>query len=174
MGRGLVVFVTSPLELQSKRGDWMTPADVRSVLAEFSPVGFDPCPAPSPDLWFAAANESGDGLASDWSAKGLVFCNPPYRPLAPWAEKAAAEAKRGAEIIFLCPPRTGTVAFQQYIRSALRLCFWAKRIAFIDSLTARPVKDNTTDSIFAYWGPRSDRFARVFGKHGRIYTPVAT
>lgn len=98
------------------RDEWWTPDDLFAELwNEFGPFDLDAaaseqnakCP-----LFFTIVD---DGLSQPW--KGRVWCNPPYRNLIRWVEKAWYEVSRegGADlVVLLLPAQTSTRWFHDY------------------------------------------------------------
>jgi hypothetical protein len=72
-------------------------------------------------------------LAPDIPVRPLLFLNPPFADIAPWAAKCAAEARLGAEILFLVPASVGSEWFAEHVWKHAcvyllrgRLCFDGK------------------------------------------------
>lgn len=65
--------------------------------------------------------------------KGLLWLNPEFSDITPWARKCAEEAARGARILFLTPASVGSNWFADYVHKKAmvvalnpRLCFDGK------------------------------------------------
>ncbi len=116
----------------SSRQDYATPADfLAAVVARFGPLYFDL--AASDDNakakhYFTIRDNS---LVQEWhKLPGLLWLNPPFDHIMPWACKCAEEAALGARILFLVPASVGSNWFNEFVhRKALvlalngRLCF---------------------------------------------------
>jgi hypothetical protein len=65
------------------------------------------------DLWIG---EKQNSLSVDWSFElsGVLWLNPPFGDIPPWARKCAREAKRGARIVMLTPASVGANWFWDY------------------------------------------------------------
>lgn len=101
-----------------------TPQAVYASLdAEFG-FTLDPCPLDSSGT--AGASLWGkDGLARSWAGE-RVFCNPPYRDIAPWLQKA----REAALAVFLVPSRTDTRWWHDYAMGADEIRFIRGRLTF--------------------------------------------
>jgi len=56
--------------------------------------------------------EGCDGLIEPWDF--VTYCNPPYKNIMPWVEKAITEAERGSTSVLLLPARLETKWFDMY------------------------------------------------------------
>jgi phage N-6-adenine-methyltransferase len=145
---------------------WETPDGLLCLVrAVFDgQIGLDPCTTEkNPCSAKSCLFHPGDGLARSWFAYGGVYVNPPYSRLKDWALKCADEAKAGTEIILLCPARTDTVAFHDYICRADALRLLRGRLTFRGAPSAAPFP-----SLLAYWGEHEKRFRRAFQPLGWI------
>jgi site-specific DNA-methyltransferase (adenine-specific) len=77
--------------------------------------------------------ENDNALDKPWhKMKGLLWLNPPYKHIKPWAEKCAIESELGANILFLVPASFSdwfvnlVVAFSDVYFLHGRLCFDGK------------------------------------------------
>ena len=149
--------------LSSKRMDWNTPESFLALVRKVAPIGLDPCSNVTSKVKASAAWLSG-GLEVDWSGFGLVYVNPPYgRELKQWAEKIAAEADRGVEIIALVPARTDTKWFRQMWNRKSAVCLWQGRITFEGAPNPAPFP-----SAVFYYGPHDLKFMQAFCDAGMI------
>lgn len=158
-----------------------TPERELKLVRSFASIGLDPASNPGSTVgasitWYGPVDSAPpaqrvDGLVASWSAivyEGeIVFVNPPYgNYIVPWIGKMNAEAKEGVEIIALLPGRFDTKWFRAM--QASRLCWYGRRIPFIDH--SKPDQKDTAKfpSVFAYWGNRPARFEEIFGEHGTV------
>lgn len=84
----------------------LTPPDfLAAVEKRFGPIKLDAAAsAPNVCPWhFGPGGLAPDGLAVDWLIGGLVWVNPPFRDCGVWAQKCAAEARRGVFSVLLTP-----------------------------------------------------------------------
>ena len=137
--------------------EWKTPAWLLELVREFNggQIGLDPASGPG-SLVNAVLywTKEFDGLLPPWGGFGLVYVNPPCSrgQIARWMGKCAAEG-RTVEIIALPPVATATRWWQEHVTTADAICF-----------LELPV--NGSALAVCYWGPRRERFRRVFAPLG--------
>jgi hypothetical protein len=178
----------------SSEMNWRTPPFFLDLVRQVGLIGYDPATAsdnPTDALSFSTPEgthdncvlgwlEGEDGLRSDWAQwhiKGaLTFCNPPYgRALQDdWAPKMAVHRK---EAIYLVPARVETQWWESLLRTSTRTLLWSSpefgsRVHFVNP-DGTPAKNGAAfpSSVF-YRGPRFAKFARVFGRHGKLIREV--
>lgn len=102
---------------------WRTPVAVYEALdAEFH-FTLDPCHAGA--IW--------DGTAIPWSGE-RVYCNPPYKNIAPWLAKA-----READVaVYLLPSRTGTQWWAEFAHQASEIRWVRGRLNFQGGKSGAP------------------------------------
>lgn len=89
-----------------------------------------------------------DALIRDWHAlKGLLWLNPPYANIGPWARKCADESAKGAEILLLVPGSVGSKWFWDYVYTYSTVYCLSPRISF-DGKHPYP-----KDLILCHYGP---------------------
>lgn len=114
---------------ESDRDSWTTPKWLTDLLPI---VDLDPCSNERStvrhSISYRLSNEADNGLTKDWH--GLVFVNPPYSAILPWAQKLAAEYRHIRGVGFLVNADSST-AWWRILRRYLpiRLDF-DKRIQF--------------------------------------------
>lgn len=115
--------------------DYQTPKDfMAAVKRRFEWLSVDLAASPFNTQCVQFLSESHNSLTWDWSKlEGLLWLNPPFDNIAPWAEKCAKEAKLGAKILFLTPASVGSVWFAEHVFAKAmvfalrpRLCFDGK------------------------------------------------
>lgn len=116
---------------QSKQ-DYATPLDfIKVVEKRFGPIAFD--------LAASAENHKGggyftkemDSLQQHWhELPGLLWLNPPFDNIAPWAKKCAEESVRGANILLLVPASIGSNWFREHVYEYGRIIALNGRIHF--------------------------------------------
>lgn len=119
---------------ESYSDEYYTPIDVvRRLEATYGPFTLDPCctekSAKAPKFY----TQEDDGLAQDWTGE-VVFCNPPYSNIEPWAIKCAEQAAYVSCLLIPC--RTGNAWFQDvvipnvavmyFVRSRIQFQTWAQ------------------------------------------------
>jgi ParB family chromosome partitioning protein len=156
----------------SGNNEWYTPAAfvdaARDVLG-----GFDLDPASSEianrtvraERIFTAED---DGLAQDWPI-GTIWMNPPYaQPLmGQFADRFAAEVRRGSTGIVLVNNATETAWFQTIAAECAAICFPRTRIKFVDpegNASGAPLQGQA----IIYCGPSPDDFAEAFSAFGLV------
>lgn len=154
----------------SESNEWYTPAvyidAARRALGE---IDLDPASSEQANRTVQATRiytAEDDGLAQPWA--GRVFLNPPYGGAqAPFVGKLAEEISAGrvtAAIALVSAYSTDTRWFQPLWDGTL--CFLTGRIKW-DNPTGRQ-SSATIGSVFVYFGPEPDAFARAFARFGPI------
>ena len=74
-----------------------------------------------------------DGLSQSWLTPGgtWAYCNPEFRKLRRWLEKAAAEAKLGASVACLVPAATGANWWRDLVHGHAYILHLNGRITFV-------------------------------------------
>lgn len=122
------------------RQDFETPHDfIEAVAARFGRPVWDLAATNEnrqAPYWFDIATDS---LKQDWHRNdGLMWLNPPFSNIAPWAEKCAAEGVKGAKILFLVPASVGSNWFAQHVFEKCCVLFLNKRLTFVGAKDAYP------------------------------------
>ena len=93
-------------------------------------------------------SEERNSLIQPWhTLTGLLWLNPPFAHLAPWAAKCAAEAELGARIIMLTPASVGSNWFAEHCEGKARTLFIRPRIIYEGETTPYP-----KDCMLTLWG----------------------
>jgi DNA N-6-adenine-methyltransferase Dam len=74
-----------------------------------------------------------DAFACEWSAtirQGLLWLNPPFGSIAPWAAKCAYESRRGANILLLVPASVGSNWFWDHVAPYAHVYAVSPRLSF--------------------------------------------
>ena len=132
----------------TSRQDYQTPVDfLVAVGKRFGPLSvdlaarFDNTVAPQfigPEL---------DSLTEQWhKRKGLLWLNPPFDKISPWACKCANESKLGARILFLVPASVGSNWFAEHVHNHAHVLLLNGRLSF-DGVAPFP-----KDCILACYG----------------------
>lgn len=113
--------------------DYETPDD---FMAAFCDRFNDP-------LWDLAASldnskasnfftEEQNSLKQDWARlAGVLWLNPPFAKIGPWAEKCADESRKGANVFMLVPASVGTEWFQYYVHRHAYVLALNPRLTFM-------------------------------------------
>lgn len=143
------------------RQDYATPPEfLDAVRKAFGPIVWDLAAHRGNrvcDAYFGpdhAHEPSRDSLQCDWadirrgySRTGLLWLNPPFGSIAPWAAKCAAECARGAEILFLVPASVGANWFWDHVAPHAYVYALSPRLSF-DGKNSFP-----KDLILAHYQP---------------------
>lgn len=99
----------------------------------------------TPESWYAALDaefgftldpcrmDEFNGLTRSWVGE-RVYCNPPYKDIAPWL----AKAREAALSVYLLPSRTGTEWWHRWAMTANEIRFIRGRLRFGDSGAGAP------------------------------------
>ena len=148
-------------EVERYTPDWLLQRVANFLGADY----FDPCPAGE------GKAPSVNGLEIAWH--GRVWCNPPYRPIAPWITKAMTEPVD--ELLLLVPAYTETRWFRPLF--AHHMCFIHGRLRFRRPGDARPMEllpHAPHATVLVYRGQRLQAFAEAFADIGpimQVYCP---
>lgn len=114
------------------RQDYATPPEfIAAVERRFGPISFDLAAeahnAKAPQYFCLRDN----ALVQPWHPiGGLLWLNPPFKDITPWAAKCREEAAQGARIAFLVPAAVGSNWFRDYVHERARVYFLNGRISF--------------------------------------------
>ena len=143
---------------------YSTPSDFRTAVVK--KFGF-----PAWDLAAAEWNHFGpvgnffdaqnSAFLHDWHkipGTGLLWLNPPFGDIAPWAKRCHEESNQGAQILLLVPASVGSVWFGEHVHDcASEIFFLSPRISFDgkspfpkDCLLARYGTKGLT-TIYRFW-----------------------
>lgn len=119
-----------------KRGrskqDYATPEDFRhAVEMRFGVPTFDL--AASEHNYFVKPyySQEQNSLVRPWSTiAGVLWLNPPFTHIEPWAAKCRYEAERGATILFLTPASVGSVWFANHVHRHACVLQLTPRLSF--------------------------------------------
>lgn len=134
----------------SSRQDYGTPPEfIAAVERKFGRrLAFDLAAAPETAKADQYFTKEQDSLRQDWhKIGGLLWLNPPFANIAPWAEKCACEVQLGAEVLFLVPASVGAVWFARWVFPFADVHFLTRRLSF-DGKAPFP-----KDCILAYYSP---------------------
>lgn len=95
-----------------------------------------------------------NGLRQSWVGHtGLVWCNPPYKNIGLWVDKAIEEANQGAKVVMLVPSSTDTAWFHKALRYGCLPGFVQGRIPFYDPRTWQYGSNPAHANLFLTFGP---------------------
>lgn len=87
-----------------KRFGWPTWDLAASAKNSFSPFFWNEAEDSLSRRWHVLGK---DGFCGEGVERGLLWLNPPYSNITPWARKCAEESRQGAEILLLVPASVG-------------------------------------------------------------------
>jgi phage N-6-adenine-methyltransferase len=107
----------------------------------------------SVDYFGPGSREGENALVEPWhtiapAANGLLWLNPPFADLAPWAAKCAAEQAKGARIVMLAPAAVGSVWYAQHVEPNAYVFAVRPRLTFVGETAPYP-----KDLIACYFAP---------------------
>jgi DNA N-6-adenine-methyltransferase (Dam). len=120
----------------NSKQDYQTPEDFRrAVVDRFGPIHCDLAATRENKFGVYHIAEDEDSLSADWwlysgTLGRLLFLNPPFRDIAPWAEKCAIESARGARILFLTPASVDSNWWRDYVHGRAWVDFLSPRLCF--------------------------------------------
>jgi len=135
----------------ASKQDYKSPEDFMSALRKrFGPIAFDLAASDHNTQHRNYFTIRDNSLIQEWhKIPGLLFLNPPFDNIAPWAKKCMDERLLGAHIAFLVPASIGSNWFQDFVFKHSfthglnpRLCF--------DGIAPYP-KDMMLN-VFSPWG----------------------
>ena len=112
--------------------DVQTPRDLLDPIEKrFGKVTID-LAASEPNVCEHYYSPELDSLATPWPlSNGLCWLNPPYSNIEPWAEKCAAEMRKGARILLLVPASVGANWFQRHVVPNAHVIELMGRVKFV-------------------------------------------
>lgn len=119
---------------QSKQ-DYGTPGDfLRAVESAFGELGWDlACSPLNCRGQYGGFTAEDNALLQPWSdllEVGLLWLNPPFGRIKPWAKKCAEESERGAQILMLVPASVGSNWFRDYVHPYAKVLTLSPRLVF--------------------------------------------
>lgn len=113
--------------------DYGTPREfIRAVEVEFGALQWDLAASTENRKAFRYFTEAQDSLMQEWAlgCNGLLWLNPPFSRIAPWAQKCSVEASRGAEILMLVPASVGSNWYRDYVHPFAKVLALSPRLTF--------------------------------------------
>lgn len=139
----------------ASKQDYATPREfMAAVEARFGPIAFDlaaHADNAKARRWFGPGGDAEDALAEPWHdlitfGDGLLWLNPPFADIAPWAAKCAREANAGANILLLVPAAVGSNWFRDHVFNRAAVYLLNGRLSF-DGKAPYP-----KDCLLAHYG----------------------
>ena len=126
---------------QQTKQDYQTPDEfLVAICKRLDILGFDLDVAASEDnVAFNFYNEEKDGLQQNWWSVGWTWCNPPYKDIRPWVQKAWEESQQNkAKIAMLIPASVGANWWKEWVHDKAHTLFLNGRITFVGHTTPYP------------------------------------
>ena len=144
--------------------DYATPRDFRdAVSAKFGVPAWDLACSPENQFGPGGITKEQDSFSVDWHLLGgLLWLNPEFDDIAPWAKKSNDEQALGARELMLVPASVGSNWFKKYVHRQAPVLFLNGRLCF-DGVAPYP-----KDCMLILWGfeqfvtPLSNRFYDVW------------
>jgi phage N-6-adenine-methyltransferase len=123
--------------------DYATPRDfIDAVVKRFGPIAWDLAASVENTVAPCFFDEARNSLIQDWSALGgLLWCNPPFADLEPWAAQCNRVKYRHGWTLLLVPASTGAYWYQSRLVQSAYVLDLAPRLSF-DGIAPYP-KDLT-------------------------------
>lgn len=128
--------------------DYATPPEfMLAVTSRFGPISFDLAASAHNTKHPKFYSEADDSLKQEWGKDGLLWLNPPFDNITPWARKCAMTQR--TKILFLVPASVGSNWFRDYVYRRALVLFLNGRIAF--------------DPLHPTWGYPKDCMLACYG-----------
>ena len=123
---------TTKLMFSSNSNEWETPQLFFDKLNDKFKFTLDPCATKKNTKCKKFYTVEDDGLTKSWEGE-TVFVNPPYnrKYLKQWVKKSYLESRKpNTTVVLLCPSRTDTQYFHDYMMKASEIHFIKGRLKF--------------------------------------------
>lgn len=116
----------------ASKQDYGTPSDLMAAITRtFGPISWDLAAHSGNAKSNNYFDERANSLVQQWHRiPGLLWLNPPFSKIAPWAKKCADESRLGAEILFLVPAGVGTNWYWNHVAPYARVLCLSPRPCF--------------------------------------------
>jgi phage N-6-adenine-methyltransferase len=123
------------------------PALMKAVHERFGAPDFDLAASRENTQSPAFYSKRDNSLVREWhKLHGLLWLNPPFSDLEPWAKKCAAESAKGARILLLTPASVGSNWFGEHVLPNALVLALAPRVTFVGHANCYP-----KDVILSYF-----------------------
>lgn len=132
---------------EPQRDLWQTPPYVFKYYDARFNFSHDVAATASNALANCYYTEDDDALTKQWGADN--WCNPPYSDTSAWVDKAIEQTSDGSsrKVVMLLPAATSVAWFAKAMAHCSECHLITGRIAFINSETGLPVKNNNIGSV---------------------------
>ena len=130
--------MVSKVVFSSKKHDWETPSYLFNKYNDIYNFELDVCAEAHNTKLDNYISPEQNGLKTSWADRN--WCNPPYRNVSEWVEKAYKESWEDRLTVMLLPARTDTKWFHRYIykRDNVEVEFLKGRLKFVGAQHAAP------------------------------------
>lgn len=140
------------IDVEDVRQEWQTPDALWQGLHSEFQFDLDVAANASNAKVLHFISKTMDGLTSSWTGH-RIWCNPPYKLIRPWVEKACELAKSpGKTTVLLLPARIEQRWFRTALYHSTELAFFNSRIQFTPPRDV-PASSNREGSILVVFGP---------------------
>lgn len=131
---------------QPQRDLWQTPPYVFRYYNSRFNFSHDVAATEDNALAKCYYTEEDDALTKDWGRS--AWCNPPYSDTSAWVDKAIEQTSQDwRQVVMLLPAATSVAWFAKAMAHCSECHLITGRIAFIDSETGLPAKNNNIGSV---------------------------
>lgn len=113
--------------------DYGTPSDLLAAVEQrFGDITVDLAASRENAVVSSFFDEREDALAQDWTAlRGVLWLNPPFAKIAPWAAKCVASVGRDRTIVMLTPASVGAGWFAAHVHGSALVLALSPRLTFV-------------------------------------------
>lgn len=115
--------------------DYATPPEfVAAVARRFGPITWDLAATAENTKAPLCITPEQDSFSVRWHTlepNGVLWLNPPFAHIAPWAQKCGVEAMAGARVIMLTPASVGTEWYADHVFGVASSMFIRPRLQFV-------------------------------------------
>ena len=137
------------LNRHRSRQTYQTPPEfLAAVERRFGEIGFDVAAEPETAAATFCWTKEDDAFKQDWACEYyvrkraglpmLLWLNPPFNNIAPWAERCLETAGRGAEIVLLVPASVGANWYRDNVHGKADIYFLNGRLKFVGAVDPYP------------------------------------
>lgn len=110
-----------------------------AVEARFGTITLDVAASPHNAVCERFIDEAQNGLTTPWDPDGLNWCNPPFARIAPWVEKAYAEARdNSTRSLLLLMASVGSNWWRDWVHDKAFVYLLNGRMTFVGHSTPFP------------------------------------
>lgn len=141
--------------------DYETPADlIAAVERRFGPIAFDLAAVATNAKAAEFYTPAEDALVQDWTRlEGLLWLNPPFADIAPWARKCmesilGPHRRRFEALLLLVPASVGSNWFADFVHTRATVLALNPRLTFVGE--TQPYPKDCLVCVWGLWAPQFD------------------